>query len=103
MLSSDFVSKAAGEAGLQSLAFALKRLDREEADVSIEPARALYPASMLKTPLAVAVYSLVQAGELRLADTFEVTAANMTANDKPRSPTRLTRNAFFAATAAVGL
>lgn len=83
MLTSDFVLKAAGEAGLQSLAFALKRLDREQADVSVEPARALYPASMLKTPLAVAVYSLVQAGELRLADTFEVTAANMTANDKP--------------------
>ena len=28
---------------------------------------------------------------------------SMIANDRPRSPTRLTRNAFFAATAAVGL
>src|SRR3954449_4839645 len=33
----------------------------------------------------------------------KVANINMTANDSPRSPTRLTRNAFFAATAAVGL
>lgn len=83
VLTSDIVSQAAGRAGLDALAFALKRLDREEPAVAVEPDRPLYPASMLKTPLAVAVYYLVQAGELGLADGFEVAPANMTANDKP--------------------
>src|SRR3954454_2025338 len=37
------------------------------------------------------------------ANVPNVANINMIANDRPRSPTRLTRNAFFAATAAVGL
>lgn len=83
VLNSAFVLEAAREAGLDALSFVFKRLDRDENPIEIEPRRALYPASMLKTPLAVAVYSLVQAGELHPTDTFEVTQANMTANDKP--------------------
>ena len=83
VLTSDIVLQAAGAAGLENLAFILKRLDREEPIVAVEPDRALYPASMLKTPLAAAVYSLVQDGELRLTAEFEVAPANMTANDKP--------------------
>lgn len=83
VLTTDIVLQAAGQAGLEALSFVLKRLDREEGAVSVDPDRALYPASMLKTPLALAVYSLVQAGEFRLTDAFEVTQANMTVNDKP--------------------
>jgi beta-lactamase class A len=83
-LTTDLVQEIGGAAGLGNLSFVLKRLDRPgEAATAVEPERALYPASMLKTPLAVAAYTLVQEGELRLDAAYEVTQANMTANDKP--------------------
>jgi beta-lactamase class A len=83
-LTPETVAGLANEAGLVNLSFVLQRLDRPSAGaVVVEPERALYPASMLKTPLAVAAYTLVQDGELRLDQTFEVTEGNMTANDKP--------------------
>lgn len=83
-VSTKLIAKLAEQAGLENLSFVLHRLDRADAPMTaVEPGRALYPASMLKTPLALAAYTLVQEGELRLDDTFEVTQANMTANDKP--------------------
>lgn len=83
MLNGDVVEKLGAEAGLDGLSFVLKRLDREGVAIAVEPERALYPASMLKTPLALAAFTLVQAGELRLDAEHEVVPGNMTANDKP--------------------
>jgi len=49
--------------------------------LELAPDEYLYPASMLKTPLAAAALELVHRGELHLDQLFEVTEWNMTAND----------------------
>lgn len=48
----------------------------------MDPDRYLYPASMLKTPLAVVALTLVAQGELTMDQPFTVTEGNLTANDK---------------------
>lgn len=83
MLTPEFVARLAEENGLAALSLVLSRLDAPTPRIALDQERALYPASMLKTPLALAAYTLVEEGELRLGDTHEVTQANMTANDKP--------------------
>jgi beta-lactamase class A len=45
--------------------------------------RAIYPASMIKVPLAVATAVAERDGRLRWDEPVEVTAANMTVNDAP--------------------
>lgn len=52
-------------------------------DAALEPDRALYPASMIKTPLVAAAMTDVAGGRIRLDDRVEVTRANMTFNDAP--------------------
>lgn len=84
VLTQETVLAAAADAGLTPCSIVVRRLDSGEGpDISIEPQRYLYPASMLKVPLALATLALVQSGDLRLDQPFEVTHANMTANDKP--------------------
>ncbi|HEY8314731.1 MAG TPA: serine hydrolase [Candidatus Baltobacteraceae bacterium] len=84
MLTQDAVLRAAERAGLTPRALVIKRLDSSDGPViEIDPHRYLYPASMIKVPLSLATLALVQAGDLRLDDAYEVTQANMTANDKP--------------------
>lgn len=83
-LSPALVSQLASEAGIEPLSFVLKRLDRRnDSAVELDADRYLYPGSMLKTPIAMVAYSLVQEGELRLDQRFEVIQANMTVNDMP--------------------
>ena len=83
MLTADLLAQIAARAGLEPASLVLKRLDRPDGpDLWLDPDRYLYPASMLKTPLALATYTLVADGELTLDRTFEVIQANMTANDK---------------------
>jgi len=83
MLTPDLLAQTASHAGLSPVSLVLTRLDRPDgARISLDGDRYLYPASMIKTPLALAAYTLVQDGELRLDQTFEVTQPNMTANDK---------------------
>lgn len=82
MLTPEIAGRLAAEAGLESVSLVINRLDAPAPTIALDPERALYPASMLKTPLALAAYTLVQDGELRLLDLHEVTQANMTANDK---------------------
>lgn len=85
MLTSEIVEGAAASAGLAPAAFVVSRLDRPAAAASLtlNPSAPFYPASMIKTPLALAAYALVQDGELDLDRPHEVTEANMTLNDKP--------------------
>ncbi len=52
----------------------VRRLDAE---------RPLYPASMIKLPLAAAALCEVEAGRLRLEQRFVIQPGNMTANDAP--------------------
>jgi len=81
-LTRDFVEVAAARAGLMPHAIVIKRLDRAIPAIEIDPDRYLYPASMIKTPLAVAAFTLVQNGEITLDQQYTVTQSNMTANDK---------------------
>lgn len=78
------VTSAARAVGLERMALVIESLDGGPGSaVSIDPDSALYPASMIKTPLAMVAYRDVAAGVLDLHGRFEVAAANMTANDGP--------------------
>lgn len=83
MLTDSLVRQAAVQAGLEPFAVAIRRLDAPAPALAIDLMAAFYPASMIKTPLALAVLCLVQDGVLRLDATYGVTDANMTLNDKP--------------------
>ncbi len=50
---------------------------------SYEPDRDLYPASMIKTPLAAAAMALAADGRMNVTDRVEISRANMTYNDAP--------------------
>lgn len=82
MLTADIVSDAAQRHDLGSFSFVLWPLDGGER-LELHTEAPFYPASMIKTPLAVVAYDAIQAGELALDDRFEVTQANMTTNDAP--------------------
>lgn len=83
-LTAEIVAQAAAGASLQPFAFALYRLDEPDGlRIDMDGAAAFYPASMIKTPLALAAYTLVQENALSLDQSLEVTEGNMTANDKP--------------------
>jgi beta-lactamase class A len=84
MLSSDAIEAALHIAGLEPAAVVLKRLGTPTTiDIRIDAGHPFYPASMIKTPLALAAYSAVENGDMHLDDRIECTQANMTINDKP--------------------
>jgi beta-lactamase class A len=90
-LTRDLVATLAREAGLATPSIVLRRLtvpDTERPspaggrlEVELEADLALYPASMIKTPIAAALTTLWATGALGREETVEVDAANMTAND----------------------
>jgi len=82
VLTQELVLQAAGRVGLAPVSVVISRLDRPATRVAIDAARYLYPASMIKTPLALAAFELVAERVINLDETYAVTAANMTANDK---------------------
>ena len=51
--------------------------------VSYRPDAALYPASMIKTPLAAAALAEAADGRIAITDRVEISRANMTYNDAP--------------------
>jgi beta-lactamase class A len=74
----------AGEAtGLGGAAIYLAALDRERPRLALDGGRTIYPASMVKLPLAVAAAAAVEDGRVRWDDPVPVDAANMTFNDAP--------------------
>lgn len=75
------VRQAAKRCGLQPVSVGLAAEAGNEPVVEVDPHLRLYPASMIKTPLAAAVYALVEQGALRIDMQLDVTEANMTAND----------------------
>jgi beta-lactamase class A len=82
-LTSEILAGSAAACGIAPFGAVVRSLDDAATGAAIEPDGRFYPASMIKTPLALAAYAAVADGSLALADTFEVTAANMTLNDKP--------------------
>ncbi|MBV9971932.1 MAG: serine hydrolase [Candidatus Eremiobacteraeota bacterium] len=88
MLTADQVRAAAQQAKVEPNSIVIKQLAAPEpVDIRLDEDVYRYPASMIKTPLAVATFALVESGDLKLEDYFAVTESNMTANDLP-SPLR---------------
>lgn len=76
------VARLLAHAGLTDVACIVRPLDGPPgAEVALDPLRPLYPASMIKTPLALAVLTLTAGGALELESLVPVETANMTAND----------------------
>jgi len=72
----------ASTAGLREPSLVLRSLDGAR-EVELDAERPLYPASMIKTPLAAAALALAAAGKLELKGAVTVEEQNMTANDLP--------------------
>ena len=77
----------AERAGLRGAAVYLARLDAPGPVLALDGGAAIYPASMIKTPLAVAAAVAESAGRLRWGDRVSVNLPNLTMNDAP-SPLR---------------
>ncbi|MGA8533634.1 MAG: serine hydrolase [Candidatus Tumulicola sp.] len=73
----------AGDAGLDPSSLVVAPLDGDGHGATFDPGAALYPASMIKVPLAAAVLTSLadRPGQVSLETALEVGAANMTAND----------------------
>ncbi|MDQ6825755.1 MAG: class A beta-lactamase-related serine hydrolase [Candidatus Eremiobacteraeota bacterium] len=83
-MQSTLIREAAHAARLLAPSIVIRRLDgTDNVDVRLDDRRGLYPASMIKTPLAAAALSLVERGTLRLDQRITVARSNMTTNDKP--------------------
>lgn len=80
MITTESLADAATAAHLEPCTVIVKALDASACEVALHRDRAYYPASTIKTPLAVAAYDRIAAGELALDDRFDVTRANMTSN-----------------------
>ena len=84
MLKEDLLESLARESHIEPAAVILNRLDQAGYPrLAWDDNQYFYPASMIKTPLALAALTLVHDSVMRLTDRFEVTQANMTVNDKP--------------------
>ena len=83
MIDSAEAAIAAEDSGLGAATIYLAALDRERPRLALDAGRPIYPASMIKTPLAAAAAAAVAAGRLRWDDQVTVAAANMTVNDGP--------------------
>lgn len=81
------VRRLAQEVGLGQASLAIRSCDTavggDFLTVDLDSARAIYPASMLKTPIAMVLARQISAGIRRRDDEVAVTADNMTANDAP--------------------
>ena len=73
----------AEKAGLIDPAVHLIRLDEASPPLALDGGDAYPPASMIKTPLALAAAVAERAGRLHWGDRIEVSAENMTVNDAP--------------------
>ncbi|HXP94428.1 MAG TPA: serine hydrolase [Candidatus Binatia bacterium] len=82
MLSRSGLTAMASAAGLREPSVVLRSLDGTQ-ELELDAQRLLYPASMIKTPLAAAALALAAAAKLKLEDAVAVREQNMTANDLP--------------------
>jgi beta-lactamase class A len=83
-LDAALLARAADDAGLVPASLALLPLDGESRAITIDPDRELYPASMIKVPLAAVTLCELERGHLSSLDQrITVDSANMTTNDMP--------------------
>ena len=83
-LTPERLDELATAAGLPGASIVLRSLDDGAVGtLDLRGAAAIYPASMIKVPIAMVLARLVEAGAYRLHDTVRVEAANLTAQDAP--------------------
>jgi beta-lactamase class A len=75
------LAAAAASAGLTEASAVVRCLATRAPIATLDPDRAIYPASMIKVPLVATALAEVDAGRYGLEDRFDVEPANMTAND----------------------
>ncbi len=73
----------AREAAIEAFSIVITPLDGGAPTIEAQTMRDLYPASMIKTPLAVAVAVAAAAGRLHWSERIAVAPANLTFNDAP--------------------
>lgn len=79
-----FMARLADECGLGAASIAVRLpAGKGRAAFDLGSDRSIYPASMIKTPIAIVLARLVAGGSCRLDDEVVITAENMTANDAP--------------------
>ena len=83
MLDSAEVAIVADAAGLGSATIYLASLDRDRPRLALDSGHSIYPASMIKTPLATVTAAAVDAGRTHWDDRVAVDEGNMTFNDAP--------------------
>lgn len=83
MIDSAEVAIVAAGTGLGDATIYLAALDRDRPRLALDSGRSIYPASMIKTPLAAAAAIAVEAGRTHWDARVPVEAANMTFNDAP--------------------
>ncbi len=90
MLDAAVLFRLAEEAGLGSASIVVQRLRTNDEPVLLRPGAAVYPASMIKVPIAMALADRVRRGEEHYERLVTVDAANLTANDaaSPCAPGR---------------
>ena len=77
------MSRLADEAGFINPSIVLQGLTPGAPSAVLDSDPALYPASMIKVPIAFALEAACAADLVALSDRIAVTAANMTTNDAP--------------------
>lgn len=83
-LTAESVAALAVSAGLAGASIAIAPLDDPGVPpVALRAQAAIYPASMIKVPIAMVLAGLVDRAAYRLDDKVRVDAANLTANDAP--------------------
>jgi len=80
-LTAGLLRQLARDAGLASPSIVIQPEQPPGEAVVLDPCRPMYPASMIKVPLAAVLTTLWASGDLQAAGRAHVLAANMTAND----------------------
>jgi beta-lactamase class A len=83
LIPAETLAQLAARAGLGEAAIVLAPVESSGQGCAIEPEAGIYPASMIKTPLAVAAAVAVAEGRAAWGDRLLVGESNMTLNDAP--------------------
>ncbi|TAM88400.1 serine hydrolase [bacterium] len=83
MIDQASLEAATREAHLAPVSAVVERLDQAGERAVLDPDLPLYPASMIKVPIAVAAHARIAAGELTPQSVVSVAQRNMTPNDAP--------------------
>jgi len=83
MIDAETLERLAAESGLSDPSIVLEPAGNPLSGSCVAPDRALYPASMIKVPIALALLLRYERGAASPSDRVEVAESNLTANDAP--------------------